>query len=542
MKIVIYSPIPHDGTSFYRAFGPFSNLQRNYYGVEIINGSNEGFEYNWWTLNPVDIVFLQRPSTMVGLHIIKTAKLCNKPVWIDYDDDYISIPTTNPRHNLYANTVRQSQTRECMKLADVITVSTPFIADSIRANVDTKAEIIVIPNAWDPYLFNTNFNGVERKKIVLWRGGDTHVKDVEIYKEAITKCFDHYPEYDWVFYGHEFDWIIDHAILKNQSKRLRLYEFTDLMRYFTNCMQLCPEIMIVPLEDNDFNKAKSNISFIEGTLFGASVMASALPEFTQFGDCIKTFSNNDEFINCFDELTRRGTDIKKALTLIPSLQTVNQKRYEIATKLTAGRLQPYSPKAEKWDDRRFFEYASIHGYIQDNDDYKKGHHSVADWLVNRLNPDSVVEFGCGPGAMLERFLMNNVEAIGLELNEYFVDYFRTRNPVFQDRIMQVDFTGDNFMFSDTDLGVAIEVFEHIDRGDEWWGDFIKKLAKSFKFFYFSSTPYRASVKFDTEWGHVNVRPIQAWIKLFADNGWELIEKPGKICSWDLLFKSKTFAN
>lgn len=544
MKIIVYSPIPYDGTSFYRAFGPFNNLQRRYNEIEIINGSDDGFEYSWRTLGPVDIVFLQRPSTSIGLQIIKTAKRCNKPVWIDYDDDYINIPVSNPRHELYANTVRQSQTMECMKLADVITVSTQSIADSIADNINTKARVIVVPNAFDPYLFDSSnaYNELPKNKFVLWRGGDTHVKDVELYKDAILECFDKHKQYTWIFYGHEFDWITQHAISRNEWNRIRLYEFTDLMQYFKNCMQLRPEIMIVPLEDNAFNRAKSNISFIEGTLFGASVMATGLPEFEKFTkDAIELFNTKDEFVSSFNKLVENPLDIDSALRQIPSLDMTNRQRMEIAISLKSDTLHQVIPITEIWDDKRFFEYACIHGYIQDNPEYTKGHHSVADWLIETIKPETMIEFGCGPGAMLERFLMNNVESLGIEINPYFIDYFQSRNPVLSDRITRIDFTKGELEIAKTDLCISIEVFEHIDMPNGWWDGFLRKLAKSCKFFYFSSTQYRASIQFDIQWGHVNVRPSAAWIKLFEANGWIYKGNPRKICNWDMLFESSEFA-
>lgn len=549
MKILLHCPIAADATSFYRGFGPFNQLAKKNPDVEIVNGSND-FEFNWHTIQNIDVVFLQRPSTPTCVQMMRLCQQYKKPTWIDYDDDYIRIPETNPRHGMYTDTIRQVHIRECVAMADVITVSTEYIKQSLIAELSPKAEIFVVPNACDFNLFSPA-KTPNNTKTVLWRGGDTHAKDAEAFKDAILQCFDEFPEYHWVFYGHRFDWLIKHALdVGNENhKRISVYDFLGVMEYFTNLMQTRPEIMIVPLEDNDFNRAKSNISWIEGTMAGAAVMARDLPEFVAAKGCAE-FSNQKEFIEVFRALVKhpenRVSLYNESLDHIPNLEEVNRKRLEIASSLAlhnvANRYSPVVVAEKPWDDRRFFEYILLNGYIQESENYKKGHHDVADWLNDKLKPESMLEFGCGPGPMLERFLMNNVESLGIEINDYLIDYFKSRNPVFADKILKYNFAidPDSFHIDKFDLGISIEVFEHIDMPEKWWNQFIGKLSKHIKYFYFSSTPNRASEKFDQQWGHVNVRQTAAWIALFERNGWKFMENPKKICAWDLLFESTLF--
>lgn len=545
MRILVHAPMPNDGTSFYRALGPFSHLQKKYPDIEVINGSGPGTEYSWSTLLNIDIVFLQRPSMPDSLEIIKVAKLNKKIVWIDYDDDYINIPVTNPRHDLYNNPARQAKIKACMTQADIITVSTPEIEKSIRENYNLECSIYVVPNAFDPNIFYSTPGTHHHNKVILWRGGDTHVKDVEIYKDAIVTCFDKYPEYTWVFYGHNFPWMTEHALAMGQPGRVKNYEFKDLMQYFNNLMEILPEIMIVPLEDNIFNRGKSNISWIEGTLAGATVMATALPEFGNSAGCVM-FHDEKSFIDSFSALASseklRESQYLESIVNIPSLDEVNKMRLGISQMVMHRHKEKLSPKkishVEQWDDKRFFEYCLANGHIQENTAYMEGHHAVADWLIKKLNPETMVEIGCGPGAMLERFIVNNVQATGIELNDHMIEYFQSRNPNFADFIQKVNITQDGLDFDLTDLGISIEVFEHIDMPEEWWDEFIKKLGKKFKHFYFSSTPYNANPTFDKQWGHINVRQDIGWINLFERNGWKLIERPQQICQWDMLFKSE----
>jgi len=62
--------------------------------------------------------------------------------------------------------------------------------------------------------------------------------------------------------------------------RLNWDSFTpNTAKYFDKIKEIAPEAFIFPLEDNDFNRCKSNIAWIEATLAGAACIASTLPEF-----------------------------------------------------------------------------------------------------------------------------------------------------------------------------------------------------------------------------------------------------------------------
>lgn len=538
MKILILHPIKLDGTSFYRAHGPFAHLQRMYPEIEVIDASSEEFVISWTSLVSVDLIFLQRPSTEHELTVIKIAKKALRPVWVDYDDDYFNIPSTNPRAELYGDPTRQSMVKECMELSDVITVSTPALKKSIDQVVPGK-NIIVLENAFDPSLFaNVRYVG-PRNKIILWRGGDTHAQDLLTVKDQILRAIKTYPEYKWAFMGYCPLWITED--LDIPADQIMLYDFMDIMTYFDILMQLRPEILIVPLEQNAFNEGKSNISWIEGTLAGAAVLA---PNMEKFRKGCALYNTPDEFeamlqLLISDQTVRREY-YTKSQKAIPNLQEVNIQRLQVAYLLQSldRRLKPTEVHPKSFTDLEIFEYAMKRGHIQENPGYTEGHHKLAEWLQKTYNIENMVEFGCGPGAVIEKFLMLNVVAHGLDINPHMLDYFVERNPVFSEYVKLCDFTKD-FKATDVfDLGVSIEVFEHISMPEEDWDAFITMLAKHFRWFYFTSTPYHTSEEFDTQWNHVNLRRYEKWKELFERNGWEWTGNPRQIVKWDMMLKSR----
>src|ERR1035437_9869971 len=97
--------------------------------------------------------------------------------------------------------------------------------------------------------------------------------------------------------------------------------------------------MIVPLVDSEFNRAKSNIAWLEGTYAGAAVVARSLPEFGVPG-CIH-YEDPKEFSNVVrDALAsseRRKSAVRKSWSHISKaglhLSDVNHIRQEVLNDL-----------------------------------------------------------------------------------------------------------------------------------------------------------------------------------------------------------------
>jgi hypothetical protein len=76
----------------------------------------------------------------------------------------------------------------------------------------------------------------------------------------------------------------------------------DMVQYLHYIQQLRPKLFIVPLIDHQFNRAKSNISWLEATTAGAVCLATDLPEFVRPG--IINFSNPRNFYNVFKKAVK----------------------------------------------------------------------------------------------------------------------------------------------------------------------------------------------------------------------------------------------
>lgn len=544
IKILVHCSIYFDGTSFYRGLGPFSHLRKKYPDIEIVDGNIENSVYDWAKVLQADILFMQRPSQAHELTIMKLAKSAKIPVWSDYDDDYINIPPTNPRYDLYMNETRQAIIRECLEVADCISVSTPSIKEAY-GKVISKEKIKIVPNGYDNYLFSDQPYLGPRQKIICWRGGDTHEADLLSVKDQILNLIKYRPDYKWAFIGYTPRWITEN--LEISHDRILLYTFQDIMTYFETLAYLRPEIAIVPLENNQFNHGKSNISALEFTLAGALVVAPGMDKFRETKSFI--YNGAQDFERLIDAVIASDSHDKMkayadSLEAVKkfSLDKINEIRYGIVKELTASQLRRFYPSISRrkaLTDREYYEYCLKSGLTQENAGYAKPHHSLADWLIKRLNPDTVVDFGCGSGAIVERLLQNNVKCWGLDKNEHFVEYFRIRNPVHEERLKHMDFSETNLETDKPfDLAISINAFETIDKSEDWWGEFIKLLSTKFKYFYFASNPFYSGALEDQRLNHVNIRRVEKWRELFENNGWRYLENPNQIVHYDQLFQSK----
>lgn len=259
MKIGLVPRTPTSAVSFYRTIGCFGDIQRKYkdFNFSILP------EVNWAICKEIDLLFVARPNTQNDLTILKIAKRCNLPIILDWDDDPFTVPLGNPAYHHHQQSVKIME--ECLKLPDHIICSTKAVEDAIKPY---NSNTTVIPNAFDNTLFNLPTEFTKRRKNIIWRGGSSHREDVLEHTEALIAAAKAFPDWQFIFIGDTFGSF-------EGIPNVQFVVFTDLIQYMDLLQRLEPAIVIVPLKNNEFNKAKSNIAWIEATFAGASTLAPA---------------------------------------------------------------------------------------------------------------------------------------------------------------------------------------------------------------------------------------------------------------------------
>ena len=266
-KTLLY--ITHDissATSYYRGYGELAKIQKLYadeFKIEIAKG------LDWHDLLKADAVFMERPYSPTYRDFLLYAQQEGTPVWVDYDDYLLGIPTCNPTYKLYADPENREALQEIIETATVCSYSTSRLLQLMAPPEDTKSWVIQNGVAKDIEwrLRNEESQVRSNGQSVLWRGSETHQKDLLSFAAQIVETANQNPDWKFDFMGYN-PWFISDYIPYTQF----LGSFT-LRSYWEKIANCGAGLIIVPLFDDDFNRAKSNIAALEASwLTGANVI------------------------------------------------------------------------------------------------------------------------------------------------------------------------------------------------------------------------------------------------------------------------------
>lgn len=321
IKIGAVISAPLGACSYYRSIGPYSKIEN-----VLFNTLEKG---NWSVYSNLNLLYFERPVFNQFIDGIKLAKSFNIPVIIDFDDDLFSIPKYNPSHTFYSKKENRQNIILACELADAITVTTPSLKEVYSK---WNNNVSIIENAWNNYNFPFDKNEASNNKIINWRGSATHRDDLLSFKNGILDASNELTDWTWSWMGKDIDFITKH--IKNKI----VFEEAEIIKYFNNLYELSPAIQIVPLENNTFNKSKSNISWIEATWAGAVTIGPDLPEWNRPG--IIRVSNNKEMKECIIELSRNyelrnkyWSESKNFITNNLLIKNINNKRKDLLNML-----------------------------------------------------------------------------------------------------------------------------------------------------------------------------------------------------------------
>lgn len=312
-QVFYYSLAPSDSTAFWRTTFvlPYINSD-DFFLVDI----SSSIHFNKDTFKSCDLFIFQRPFTKSHADLIMLVKGLGIKVICDYDDNLFAVDIFNPTHILYAqNAVSLT---ECIKMADELWVSTQSLSDEYK-HINTH----VICNAHNDYLFPiSDKKAFVPNKKVMYRGGSSHKADVYEHSDILIKIINKNKDWTFLIMGDRYE-----AIEMKTGGNHHIVNGMPIMTYFNYLSFENPSIMIFPLCNTPFNKAKSNISFLEATYAGAAFFGNnSLSEFDK--DFIFNFKelplymNNDKVLQNANELSW------EYITDNLLLSKINEKRFE----------------------------------------------------------------------------------------------------------------------------------------------------------------------------------------------------------------------
>lgn len=275
-SITLASPDLQDGVAWWRMIVPWNALRESVPHLSLLTLDLKHNHPQWTPLGLSRALVINRPYTPNHLAMVDTAGASGVPTIIDYDDCLWDIPRWNQSHGSYGKAEREVAQIAATR-AHAITVSTERLGSYITGRIAPDADVRVIPNAMPDWYTWTEF---ERKKILLYRGGSSHMGDLMPHREELAEVLRSRPDWHLVTIGED-PWWLHELLPEGQSTHVPRQPLPVLHRWLRGSTAAA---MVVPLRDCELNRCKSNISWQEGTLAGAAVLAPAdFPEFDRPG-------------------------------------------------------------------------------------------------------------------------------------------------------------------------------------------------------------------------------------------------------------------
>lgn len=259
LKLLVTGPSLSDASQVYRGIGPLSYLEKQGL-IEIITAK----PVVWTDLYRVDAVFLLRPHHPEHYKFATMVKELGLPLWVDHDDLFNKLPKWNPNRKTMNLKEVQSAFRKTIELADVVSFSTENLRNSVKKIAKPKTSY-VIQNAIDHYRYRVPPKPND-SDIVTWRGSATHDGDLESQMSTLQWLQKHRR---LVMFGD-----VSQKIRK-KLPNATFYTGSSWHAWFKLFRKIKPGIHIIPLVDNEFNRAKSDCAVLEALIAGAPSVCPA---------------------------------------------------------------------------------------------------------------------------------------------------------------------------------------------------------------------------------------------------------------------------
>ena len=236
-----------------------------------------------------DVIVFQRPMEKEKVEVVRLLKEAGKKVVFDNDDTYkpnSGVPTNMERVNAKIGkklVEMNSNIEKFIQQADLVTTTTEFLAKEYRK---LNKNVIVLPNQIDPFNYEEPIKNTGDKIRVGLVGSVSsndeylHILDALDYLKARD-------DVEIVVFGLPDK---DDARLVNMrkiyQKELEFWEkyaderkpFVSMANYYETLNNLRLDLMLIPRQESYFNKCKSNIKFLEASMFEIPVIAQGFSQ------------------------------------------------------------------------------------------------------------------------------------------------------------------------------------------------------------------------------------------------------------------------
>lgn len=297
----------YGGCSWYRCMAP--NMMLNLYQKAVL------LESTTMILDPryyqnVKAVKIQRQATPAQREFVKFLKQLSKEQGfkIIYEiDDVVfreDIPMYNRNRDAFTSDEIRGSIMDIMNMCDEVTVTCDFMRDYFIEKTGNK-NTTVIPNYLLKWWFDRYYNlnnllksyerNKKKPKVSIFASG-THVdvanrnNQQDDFTNIVQTVIKTRTMFKWQFYG-SFPLPLKPFIDRGE---IAYYPWTPLPQFPQSMAESDTQLTFAALEDNNFNRAKSNIKLIEA---GALGIPAICPDMVTYKDAILKYKTGDDLID-----------------------------------------------------------------------------------------------------------------------------------------------------------------------------------------------------------------------------------------------------
>ncbi len=227
---------------------------------------------------------------------------------IIYEVDDVVFKEVIPDYNKFKFAFDTEEVRQncvdIINLVDEVTVTCEFMKRLYTEKTGQEKITVIpnfVPNFWMGHLYNPRkvereFKKNKNRPRILYTGSGAHYDvdnktggkdDMSEVRDFIRKTV---KKYQWVFVGAFPPQLLDLV----QQREIEFYPWQSLIKYPYLIESLNAQLMVAPLQVNDFNRAKSDIKFIEACTLGIPCLCQNMETYNTAPDNLK-FSTVEEF-------------------------------------------------------------------------------------------------------------------------------------------------------------------------------------------------------------------------------------------------------
>lgn len=148
-------------------------------------------------------------------------------------------------------------------------------------------------------------------------------------------------------------------------------------------------------------------------------------------------------------------------------------------------------------------------------DNKRRHFEIVLNTLAQLKPKKVLDIGCAKGFLVYLFNQAGIQAYGMDVSRYAIENAPDK---IINRLSVVNIENDPFPYEEEcfDLIIGLDTLEHL----ESFENMLKECARVLKRggYLFFTTPVPRSWDATHDITHINIHPMEFWIKLFREYG------------------------